>query len=505
MKKTISIHLMGTNFLVEEDAYELVRNYLDRLKNSLRNSNDQQEICEDVELRIAELATQHLADTKKQVVSLEEMQRILATLGQPEEFVEDGDPFETEEPVTGTRSTFRERRFFRDTENGAIAGVCAGLAAYFRVDVVIIRILFILLGFAGGFVIPIYIIIWLVMPEARTNIDRLQMQGRPINLETLREEFEGATQRFSRTSRGFEREMRDKNSPTRQRLDFIGSALSKIIGLGFLIFGSISMVTLFIFSFMDIELFPFSSSERALNFNQLSELILVGDSNAFYLWLGGFIAGLSIVLFMLLMGAALLFRLRSKWIKRTFMILSVTAAVGIFTAVYQGIKTGSDFTISGEYEQKVGQLSDSLLQVKILPSIRPNFVSSEHDFDFDGRLFEIQNGNVIQSGIEITYALSEDTNFYVYAEYSAQGRTERKAINRGRHISHEISMAGNQLNIAPYYRYPKTDKVRNQSVRLTIRIPAGKTIHFKNYIVTSDNVKDTGYIDEEGNYEHYTY
>ena len=187
MKKTISIHLMGTNFLVEEEAYELVHNYLERLKTSLKNSTDLQEIIEDVELRIAELATNYLKD-KKEIVTFEEMKTILATLGEPEEFLDESDAEFVK--TNDYQSSRNERRLFRDADNGVIGGVCLGLAAYFKVDVVFIRIIMVILGLIGGFVVPLYIILWIVIPRAKTNIDRLQMQGRPINLEKLKEEFE---------------------------------------------------------------------------------------------------------------------------------------------------------------------------------------------------------------------------------------------------------------------------------------------------------------------------
>jgi phage shock protein PspC (stress-responsive transcriptional regulator) len=153
MKKTISIHLVGSNFLVEEDAYELVKNYLDRLNESLKNSPDKKEICEDVELRIAELATAYLTE-KKQVITFEEMSTIIATLGQPEDFLEDEIPSDNDKEEKTAEKIFskKERRLFRDTENSVIAGVCSGLAAYFNIDTVVLRIIFILLGFAGGFI-----------------------------------------------------------------------------------------------------------------------------------------------------------------------------------------------------------------------------------------------------------------------------------------------------------------------------------------------------------------
>ncbi len=499
MKKTISIHLMGTNFLIEEDGYELVRDYLDRLKNSLRNSPDSKEIFEDVELRIAELATALISE-KKQVVTYDEMREILNTLGQPEEFLEDE---MQDAPNTGSNSesTFKnERRLFRDTENGMIAGVCAGLAAYFKVDVVVFRIIFVILGFAGGFIVPLYLIMWIVVPRAKTNLERLQMQGRPINLETLKEEFDDATQRFTKTSRKFEKEFSDRNSPTRRRINAGASIIAKLIGVGLLIFGSIGLIVLIFFSFVEIRL-PFSDSQ--LNYKQFSDLILLNDSNSFYLWLGGFLAGLAMVLFAILLGSVLLFKLRSKWIKRSFLLLTLLGVSGLVTGIYQGVRLGSDFAIAGEFEQKVGESADTVLYVNILESLHPNHVKGRN-YRFDGDIFEISNGKVIEGGIDVNYSLSEDSNFHVYVEYSALGNGKKIAAIRSKNIIHEVAMTGNQLTIAPYFRFPKVDKIRNQSVSLTIQIPQGKKVEYKNFKVHSDDVKDQGYIDDNGEYEHYS-
>lgn len=500
MKKTISIHLMGTNFLVEEDAYELVHNYLERLKNSLKNSNDQKEICEDVELRIAELAAAYLTE-KKQVVTLGEMQQIISTLGQPEDFLEEDMQQEPGSKSSSESYSKTERRLFRDGENVVVAGVCSGLAAYFKVDPVIFRILFVLFFFAGA--LPLYILMWIIVPTAKSNVERLQMQGRPINLETLKEEFGDATQRFSKSARNFEREISDKNSPVRQRINYFGNALAKLIGFCLIIFGCLNMVLLFIAGFVDMAIFPFNESGNDLNFNEFADLTLIDNSNSLYLWLGGFIAGLSYVIFIILLGSVLLFKLRSKWIKRSFLVLVATGITGIVILSYQGVRLASDYSIPGEYETKIGETSDSTLNVNILESLHPNYVNSGRDYDFRGKIVDIENGKIIETGIDIYYALSEDSSFHVYAEYSAHGNGEKSAVERSKHISHEIRMEGNTLTMAPYYRFPKADKIRNQSVTLTIQIPAGKKVKFKDYVVTSNDIRDSGEIRKNGTYEHY--
>ncbi len=503
MKKTISIHLLGSNFLVEEDAYELVKNYLDRLNDSLRNSPDRKEICEDVELRIAELATAYLSE-KKQVVTFEEMSTIINTLGQPEDFLEDEIAGEKEDKTNEKSSekkfSKKERRLFRDTENSVIAGVCSGLAAYFKIDTVVLRIIFILLGFAGGFIIPFYIIMWFIVPSAKTNIDRLQMQGKPINLENLKDEFEDAAQRFSKTSKKFERDITDSESPLRQKITQLSSVFTKIIGAAFLIFGSILLIGLLTFTFVDWDILHIEKNGFQLNFNQFCDLFIVNDSSAFNLWIGILITGLCIVSLMFIQGARLIFQLKSKWIKIVKIVLFIIAIVGIEMIVYEGIQTGGDFANRGEFEQVIGPDSTNVLTVEILGKNILDNIHNDEDFDFEG--FQILENEIIQSGISINYALSEDSLFHIYVEYSAFGKTNSIANQRSKNIKHSISLENHNLKISPNYSYSVKDKIRGQTVMLKIAIPAGKSVQFRNAIVHAEDFKDSGFINRHGEYEH---
>ena len=499
MKKTISIHLMGTNFLVEEEAYELVHNYLERLKTSLKNSTDLQEIIEDVELRIAELATNYLKD-KKEIVTFEEMKTILATLGEPEEFLDESDAEFVK--TNDYQSSRNERRLFRDADNGVIGGVCLGLAAYFKVDVVFIRIIMVILGLIGGFVVPLYIILWIVIPRAKTNIDRLQMQGRPINLENLKEEFEDATQRFSKSTKNFERELRDKESPVRHRIQRITQTISKFVGTAFLIVGCILFVFFSILIFSDFSFIPFEMNGETFQFKQFSEIIFTDESNSFYMFLGTIIAGYAIILSILFSGTTLLFQLNGPWKKRVHLGLTLTTIVGISICAYQGARLGSDFAISNEYEQKIGSFSDSVFFVTIAPPSKNNLVK-EHDFEaFDNTIFDIQNGFVKQSGIDVNFTTSADTNFHVYTEFSARGRTSSIALNRSKGIQYAYVMEGNKLQLDSFFKYSKMDKLRDQDVRITIQIPKNKILNINNYLVSEENILSEGYINEAGIYEH---
>ncbi|PWL28211.1 MAG: hypothetical protein DCO96_09550 [Fluviicola sp. XM-24bin1] len=155
---------------MEEDAYELLQDYIDRLTAALGTEEGSQEIIEDIELRIAEICTSKLSDSKS-VVELVDIEEILKTLGDPSDYVEH-DATESAQSETYTQSATNERgekRLFRDPESAMLGGVCAGFANYFSIDVVIMRVIFILLLFTG-IAIPLYIILWIIVPKAESTI-----------------------------------------------------------------------------------------------------------------------------------------------------------------------------------------------------------------------------------------------------------------------------------------------------------------------------------------------
>jgi len=90
---------------------------------------------------------------------------------------------------------------YRDPDNRILGGVCAGIGAYWRIEPWIIRIIFLALMFAGGFGLLIYIILWIVLPEARTIAQKIEMRGEPVNIQSIKEavkrEFEQVRRRMN--------------------------------------------------------------------------------------------------------------------------------------------------------------------------------------------------------------------------------------------------------------------------------------------------------------------
>ena len=182
MNKTISISLAGFSFIIEEQAYEKLNAYLQALRNSLEK-DEADEVMYDIEIRIAEIFRENL--DKREVVNSDDVEKVIAQLGTPEAI--EGQSEENAGQETSQEKTKKE--LFRDMKRGKIAGVCAGLAQYFGMDISLMRIIWILVFiFSVGFVsVVAYVILWVVVPEAETASDFLKMQGRPINFDSLKE------------------------------------------------------------------------------------------------------------------------------------------------------------------------------------------------------------------------------------------------------------------------------------------------------------------------------
>ena len=181
MNKTVSISLAGFSFMIEEQAYEKLNNYLQALRNSLEK-DEADEVMYDIEIRIAEIFRENL--DKREVVNSDDVEKVITQLGTPEAIEgQSEENAERENPQEKTR-----KELFRDMKKGKIAGVCAGLAQYIGLDIALMRIAWIVLCICSvGFSLVAYIILWVAVPEAETASDFLKMQGKPINFDSLKE------------------------------------------------------------------------------------------------------------------------------------------------------------------------------------------------------------------------------------------------------------------------------------------------------------------------------
>ncbi len=261
MKKTVQIHIGGRHFQVDEDAYLKLTHYLEDLKRQFSAEGESgKEIVDDIEQRISELLENKISPNK-QAINLEDVLdtvKIIGNVDNSEYSGSDSGPFDGK-----VYDRKYERRLYRDEENKYIGGVAAGLGAYFNIDPLWFRLAFVILSifnlaFPPGFIfkgtgIVIYVILWIVVPKARTTTEKLQMHGKPVNLSNIKDTVNAEYEKVKSNVQGFSHSATAER--TRNALENVMRAIGVVIlavfkfiigavGIFFLVMGSIFLAGL---------------------------------------------------------------------------------------------------------------------------------------------------------------------------------------------------------------------------------------------------------------------
>ena len=170
MKKVININFQGRVIPIEESAYEILKNYTDSLRRYFANEEGRDEIINDIENRIAELFSEDLKKNPAGCITEAEVQKVIASIGRPEDF--DGEAGETTTGSTSS-STYSSTAaaepaasLYRNSNDKILGGVCSGIAQRLKIDPTIVRVIFAIVTFGGfGAGILIYIVLWMILPQ----------------------------------------------------------------------------------------------------------------------------------------------------------------------------------------------------------------------------------------------------------------------------------------------------------------------------------------------------
>lgn len=178
MKKTYNINLNNQIFYIDENAYIQLQNYIEALEKHYLKEEDGKEILTDIESRIAELFKEFLEKSHHEVISQTEIDQVIEIMGTPDAIIDE----DTEHHAPKENNY---RKLYRDPDKAILGGVAAGVANYFSIPIMWIRLIFILCGIFYGISIIIYIILWIVLPPAKTAKQKLEMKGQKINVSNI--------------------------------------------------------------------------------------------------------------------------------------------------------------------------------------------------------------------------------------------------------------------------------------------------------------------------------
>lgn len=180
MKEITRIHLAKTPYDIELDAKEVLQKYLSEIKQMMGSEDTMYEI----EARMVELLGERGVQNNG-IITMSDVEDLRSKMGLPKEFSDSESNEDSQADLIPSNSP--AKRLMRDTDNAIFGGVCAGIAAYWGINPLWVRLLFIISPFITfGTALLVYIIIWISLPEAKTAAEKLQMRGEPVTLDSLK-------------------------------------------------------------------------------------------------------------------------------------------------------------------------------------------------------------------------------------------------------------------------------------------------------------------------------
>lgn len=481
MNKTVNINLANILFHIDEKAFNKLQRYLESIKRSFSGTAGSDEIIADIEARVAELFQEKM-ENDRQVITLKEVDEVINIMGQPEDYMVDEDIFE-DEPRKSSESRPRVKKLYRDIDNKYIGGVCAGLEHYLGFDVLWIRLIFIVLGIFTGFGFIAYILLWILVPEAATTSQKLDMRGEPVNISNIekkvKEGFDEVADRVK--SVDYEKVGNKVKSSGRTFFDALGDIImfffkvfGKFIGILLIIIGAATLIGLFIGLFtvgiLDIVHIPgvdfydmVNSTVAPVWLVSLLSFFAIGIPFFFLLYLG-----LKILVNNLKsIGNIAKFSLLGLWLL-SIIGLSVLGIQQVSAHAFNGTSTVTEDLY---FPQAIDTLRISLQSSDLYENqenVGINGMTVTHN----------ENGDKILFADDVRFDIkkSEDSLAHIRIRKDADGSSFTSAKDRASKIDYNYSVEANTLLLDNFLTTDVKNKVRDQEVRLTVFVPANSVI-----------------------------
>ncbi len=484
MNKTVNINLANILFHIDEEAYNKLQRYLQAIKKSFSATQGSEEILSDIEARIAELFQEKM-ESDRQVITQKEVNEIITIMGQPEDYKIDEDIFDDSANAKTTLPPRPIKKLYRDIDAKYIGGVCSGLEHYLGFDTLWIRLIFIALAVFTGFGFIAYILLWILVPEAATTSQKLDMRGEPVNISNIerkvKEGFDDVTDRVKNAD--YQKMGNHVKSSGQTFFNAIGDlimfffkVIGKLIGIILIIVGASGLVGLF------IGLFTIGVLD-SINLPGIDFYQMVNSTDA-PIWLVSLLSFFTVGIpffFLMYLGLKILVNnLKSIGNIAKFSLLGLWL-LSMIGLLILGIQQASAHAYTGSTST-----TEVLPLTHNLDTLRISMKTSE--------LHENQE-NVGINGMTVTYddnddrllfrdnilfdiKKSEDSTAQIRIRKDADGSSQKEAKAKSSEINYSYLVSGNQIVLDNFLTTKAVHKVRNQEVRATLYLPAGSVIVF---------------------------
>lgn len=497
MNQTLTINISGIVFHIEVDAYDALKNYLNTIKSYFSNSEEREEIMFDIESRIAEIFAESQND-KNQVIVMADVNKVIAIMGEPEQYINE-DEEEAASQKTAYFSQRKDKKLFRDPDDRILGGVSSGLAAYIGLDTVWIRLFFVT-AFFMGFGVLTYLILWIVMPEAKTTADKLRMRGEPINIKNIGKSFENEAHKM---------EEHLKNMNNKKFVQKAGTVLENIVaaiaafftavfnvfgvalGIVFLLVGTLFLVVLLSIIFGSSAVFSISNDGiYSIASHEFFNLIFINEDQFYLASIAVFLLIGVPVMGLIMLSLRMLFKIKTHYsVGLSFIGLFIS---GVIIAFLVGTKIVVE--LAEEEEVKTTEIITpefSAYTIKTNPPQLPGTGVFEDKFtaiSIDGEL-------LYQRFVELNIEKSKNDSLIIETVYSSHGNSPKDAFNKAKAINYSYQITDSTMHFPDYFSTMKENKIRGQEVELVMYLPLYQVIYLdestKDLIYDVDNVTNT--------------
>ena len=490
MEKTLTINISGWVFNINEDAYEKLTQYFKMLKKHFQKEEGGDEIVTDIESRIAELFKERITD-QNAVILISHVDEVIGIMGQPFEMEEEQNEESYNYSAPKGRGT---KTLFRDTINGHIAGVASGLGKYVNLDPIFLRIVFLLLIPTGGLGIILYLVLWILIPEAKSTSDRIRMEGKKVNIKNIENKVKEEADYLKDRLNDFSEEAIDvykKTGPARRQglksiesfVKSFGKFLLKVLKilLGFVLFvyGVGLLVGFAIVQFNWIPSLEFDVfSVHGMSLPSFLNTFIMENSYGLVA-----VVAISLVVFipivmMIFHGIRFLFNLKRNKTVGTIAwqswVVALIIAFGISYTTITAFKDESVIITKHDFDKIKGdtlqiRLNTNNYYANVLSSDRSTIVSQDRSIPIlhDGEFYGEPRLRIINT---------DKDDFYMKLYLNSRGHNEKRAEENIQDIEFNFRIDSLGIILDPYYLLKEEAKWRAQEVDIRIYVPEGKSV-----------------------------
>ncbi len=479
MNKTIIINISGVIFHIEEDAYQLLKSYMDDIKRHFGNYKDSFEIVSDIEGRVAEMFSEQLLADKKQVIVIADVTQVTTRMGKPADFEPDDNENEYTDSNEPTAST---KKLFRDTEDRFIGGVCSGIGHYFSIEAKWVRVSFIVLLIFAGFGVLPYVLLWIVMPRAITRAEKMEMKGEKINLQSFQKNIEDELNAVKANFKNVR-----ENAPTIDKIiGFIREAFNKLISvlgvtgrvtikffaIAFILILGILLTVAFVFLMIFLGYTGSAEVETMFPLNMINEgLRPILLTCAF---LVAVIPLISLIFILL----RLVFNSRTISKNITYGLAAIWI-LAIATGTFFIAKISTDFKQEASYSETINLKANAantyILRLGDERTIQENFYGDSTS----SRIIKISGSDAdfdTPDDLDFDLKVAEGDLPTLSKTYAARGRNFNQALKNAHKIDYYYRQKDSVLTFDYHYGLKDKSLWRSQKVDIKLHIPVNSNL-----------------------------